>query len=374
MLRKKAIMKKIKDLLNRLSRFIKRIFVKKKPDQKKDNGFSFILERLVPELKNVDHETLFSSIKEGDIIYATTCTSLKRLSMLPPDHRVRPYIVAKKMNNRIIAFCGTSDSNVRFKHSFTLSSSRYNVRKTGKINTGEPKTLKPNMIVSIIGKLKPEDITLINMDILSKKEEGFHQLIGMGFPIREGLILKRTYGLYYVYSVVDKQITLYRLYKDMHKPLQVKLNGRPYFIDPSRPIIEEDLKRYNKLGFKEAKENYKDKIDKYHNRYQAKHIPMNSFAKNCSYSYPVGQVFDSRGSYMVYLYTINGVDYGFDENDLYDNQIRVKKLNSLDHCCLEEVMDKETLSYAVNDIARRFYNYGWLKDIIPKEYDTRTLS
>lgn len=367
-------MRRIKELLGWLFRYIKQIFIKKNPDQKKNKSFSLMLENLVPELNGIDHETLFSSIKEGDIIYAITCTSLKRLSMLPSDHRVRPYIVAKKMNNRIIAFCGTSDPNARFKHSFTLSSSRYNVRKTGKINTGEPKTLKPNMIVSIIGKLKPEDITLINMDVLSKKEEGFHQLISMDFPIREGLILKRTYGLYYVYSVVDKQITLYRLYKDMHKPLQVKLNGRPYFIDPNRPIIEEDLNRYNRLGFKEAKENYKDKIDKYHDRYQAKHIPMNSFVQNCSYSYPVGQVFDSRGSYMVYLYTINGVDYGFDENDLYNNQIRIKKLNSLDRCYKEEIMDKETLSFAIDDITRRFYNYGWIKDIIPKEQGIKTLN
>ena len=77
---------------------------------------------------------------------------------------------------------------------------------------------------------------------------------------------------------------------------------------------------------------------------------------------------------MVYLYTINGVDYGFDENDLYNNQIRIKKLNSLDRCYQEEIMDKETLSFAIDDITGRFYNYGWIKDIIPKEQGIKTLN
>lgn len=358
-------MTRIKELIIQIFHCIKKIFIQKKPDQKEDNELK--LEDLVPQLSGVDHEALFSSIREGDIICAITCSSLKRLSSIKPDHRVRPYIVAKKTKNRIVAFNGTSDPDAKYKCFFTLSSNRYNVRKTGKINIEVPKTLKPNMITSIIGKLKPEDITLINMKILSNKETNHYQLIEKDLPIKEGLILKKGKGLYYVYSATDNKVKLYKLYNDINQPLHVKLNNRSYHIDPNSPIKENDLNGYVKVGFKEAKENYKDKIKKYHDRYQVKHIPMNSFAQNCSYSYPVGQVFDSKGSYMVYLYSINGVDYGFDENDLYNNQIRIKKLNSLDRCYKEEIMDKETLRYAIDDITRRFYNYGWIKNIIPKE-------
>ena len=99
------------------------------PNQKLEKNLK--LKDFVPELNEVDEEALFASIIPGDIIYAVTYPSAKELVKMEPQHRIRPYIVASRTENKLIAYCGTSNMKRKYKHSFTLSKERYDVFKSG---------------------------------------------------------------------------------------------------------------------------------------------------------------------------------------------------------------------------------------------------
>ena len=356
--------KKIVDKIIRL--FINFYDINKNPDKKKKVN-AIPLKELVPELKAIDHEKLFSVVRPGDIIYAVSSPSSTELIKLPQEHRTRPYIVATNNGSTIEAYSGTSNPDRKYKHSFTLSKENYNLNKSGKINLSKVKILKVGMITCIVGKLIPTDVTAINAEILSIKKEKAPPHIEKQFPVKGGLILEKNRHFYYINGINKTEAILYRMYKDASKPVSIRVGSTHYYIDPDEQIVEKDISSYTKVGFKDSKQNIKEKIQKYKVRKSINYVSMNSFANQCKYNYSIGQVFESKGSYVVYLFSINGNDFGFEEDDLYNGEPKIKILNHLDFCKKEEIMDKETLDYAINSIANRSYNYIWLKDIISKE-------
>lgn len=73
-------------------------------------------------------------LSQGDIIVASTKTSIDQLKSMESDHRVCPYIVARKLNNTLLCYAGTSNSCKEIWYSCQLLRSNYKVWKDGKIN------------------------------------------------------------------------------------------------------------------------------------------------------------------------------------------------------------------------------------------------
>lgn len=334
------------------------------PNQKLEKNLK--LKDLVPELNEVDEEALFASIIPGDIIYAVTYPSAKELVKIEPQHRIRPYIVASRTENKLIAYCGTSNMKRKYKHSFTLSKEKYDVFKSGKINIGKANILTLGMIAGFIGTLKADDIIRINMDILFNKDGKYHPPIEKEYKIKEGLVLKKGDNLYCVGETRNDNVLLY-LMKPEEGEIPIRFNKTRYYINPEESFIETDLDSYYAIGHRTEKDRIKNKIEKQKARRGMKYVPVTSYAQICEYNYPIGQIFYNNDSYQVYLFSINGNDFGFDEDDLYDNNMQIRKLIGLDLSEKEEIMEDETLRFAVDEIARKSYNYTWLKGVVAKE-------
>ena len=68
------------------------------------------LEKLVPDVRKIDTDDLIRGIEPGDIVTAAMNVPLDVLAGIPKDHRIRPYIIAKKENGKLYGYCGTSRS------------------------------------------------------------------------------------------------------------------------------------------------------------------------------------------------------------------------------------------------------------------------
>lgn len=327
---------------------------------------SLKLKDLIPELNEIDEESLFASIVPGDIIYAVTHPSANELVKIEPQHRIRPYIVASRTENKLVVYSGSSNVKRKYKHSFTLSKERYDIFKSGKINIGRAKILTVGMVVGFVGALKADDIIKINMDILFNKDGKYHPPIEKEYKIREGLVFKKGDDLYCAGEVRNENVLLYPMNSEEGE-VPIRFNKARYYINPEKSFIESDLDSYYAIGHWMERNKIKNKIEKQKIRKSIKHVPVTSYAQICEYNYPIGQIFYNNDSYQVYLFSVNGNDFGFDEDDLYDNNMQIRKLTDLDMSKKEEIMEDETLRFAVDEIARKLYNYSWLKDIVTKE-------
>ena len=189
---------------------------------------------LVPSLKNVDTETLFSDIRPGDIIIATTCQTYEELQEVPPSHRLRPMIVTKKDNEYIYAFSGSS-KNRSYKIKFELDGKKYNIYgkdgfKTGYVNLTRIQKIPKENIQCKQGKLTQLDQLKINDLIWDKTHNNNMQYIQMNYPLQEGQVVRKENKLYYLAKIKNKTGVVYEMYRSGsgYNDIQIPVGKKMY--------------------------------------------------------------------------------------------------------------------------------------------------
>ena len=219
------------------------------------------VEKLVPSLKGVDKDDLYKGIEPGDIITAAMNLPLDVLADIPADHRVRPYIVARKDNGKLFGYCGTSSFDAKKSKSkiYYLSSKKYNVWKNGYIKLNKSYFIPKDHLLEKNDTLNPRDIDRINM-MIQKQRDPKCPAIDVYTGIKNGDVISKGESMYYVYSIETDESLLYTLLKQK-SAIPVEFKGLMRYINPGVPKKAKNLNGYTVIGYLPI--TVKRKIDHY---------------------------------------------------------------------------------------------------------------
>ena len=230
------------------------------------------IEKLVPDLKDVDTEKIVRTIKPGDIVIAAMNIPLIQLLDKSEDHRLRPYIIAQKDHGKFFGYCGSSKKNRYANNSFYLSSDEYEVWKSGWISLERCFYIPEDYIISVNDHLKNKDISKINSIIrkqrnINLKEIQVKQRITERSSadnkgkqrkknlkedqtrqrrITEGSVVENHGKLYYVYELT-KPAKFFTL-ASQKAPVKVNFNNKTYYINPDTVKKVKGLVEYKTVG------------------------------------------------------------------------------------------------------------------------------
>ena len=203
------------------------------------------IEKLVPDLKEVDTEKIVRTIKPGDIVIAAMNIPLIQLLDKNEDHRLRPYIIAQKDHGKFFGYCGSSKKNRYANNSFYLSSNEYEVWKSGWISLERCFYIPEDYIISVNDHLKNKDISKIN-SIIRKQHNINLKEIYVPLRITEGSVVQNKDKLYYVYEL-SRPAKFFTL-ASQKAPLKVSYNNKTYFINPHTIKKVKSFSGYKAVG------------------------------------------------------------------------------------------------------------------------------
>lgn len=319
------------NLLKRILNYLKNIFKKKEPS----------LIDLVPQLKDIDHDELFKEIRPGDIVFGVTQISIDDLKELEVSHRIRPYIVAKKKDNYILAYGGSTNQKDKRKH-FLLNKNDYNFSKSGFIYLDRLMKIHKDELICINDHLKINHINEIN------------KLLGYGSCLidgkhffQKGNIIKGNNELFYIKSINhnNNKAILHKLIKDENGDIEIDNNN--YRLN--QKFIEDFL---NEKYIVIKNDNYKFKTQE-----KKKNKSTVRFKEDHYFDYEIGQILSCGLDEYIYLFSCHGKDYGveyYKEGDEFSNltvlpyKIYLSKLSIADKSLIEDVVS--VVAYAQKDI------------------------
>lgn len=207
------------------------------------------VEKLVPSLKGVDKDDLYKSIEPGDIVTAAMNLPLDVLAGIPADHRVRPYIIARKDNGKLFGYCGTSSFDAKKSNSkiYYLSSKKYDVWKNGYIKLNKSHFIPKDHLLEKNDTLSPRDIDRINM-MIRKQRDPKCSVIDVYTGIKNGDVISKGESMYYVCSVGDDESLLYTLLKQK-SAIPVQFRGLQRYINPGIPKKVKNFNGYTMIGY-----------------------------------------------------------------------------------------------------------------------------
>ncbi|MBR3266129.1 MAG: hypothetical protein IKI61_09275 [Erysipelotrichaceae bacterium] len=203
------------------------------------------IDKLVPDLKNVDAATIKKEIRPGDIVIAAMNIPLNQLLNKDADHRLRPYIIAQIDKDKIYGYCGSSQLNRRSRNSFYLSTEEYSVWKNGSIMLERCYYIPDEYIISINDHLKKKDIDKINA-IIKRQHRKTLREISVPVKIHEGALVENKGRLYYIFEL-SKPAKLFNL-TSQKAPVKVSYNNKTYYINPNTAKKVKNLAEYNVVG------------------------------------------------------------------------------------------------------------------------------
>lgn len=350
-------MKMIKSILNRIHKYFSGLFLQK---SKKEE---YTVYDLVPQLKETDTNELYERIMPGDIIMAVTPKPLEMLSTMDLSHRVRPYIVAKKENNVITAYCGTSNSRASFKCFFDLNRDDYAVSKDGKIRLTKAFEITPDRILSVIDHLSYSDILKINEELYLCSHCRNCQPIDISKEIREGQIIRFEKDLYIAASCIGETVKACRLLPGADGGHSVVHRNNVYHISrkcsfdipldsilPTASFCHSLIQRNQTPKQKDPVPDRKTKEEKYR--------------KNHSYSYPPGQIFSIGTRLSIYLFSYEGKEYGVADEDLELGKPKIRKISNMYYSHEDGMLDDAALIDILDRLVYNNSGYKWLFDEI----------
>lgn len=192
-------------------------------------GKKLILSDLVYQLKEVDTEKVFDEIEVGDIVFAAMPFSLKILKKIRKNHRVRPYIIAKKDMSGVYVYGGTSKFKSYFSDNFILSSYSYNVWKDGIIKLNKMYYIPKNNIIKYLDSLSLDDVLKINDSICKRKNKKL-SIIDLNFKINEHCLIRKEDKLYFIYKIIN---SVAKVFEVNEKPTKISIpfKNKQYYVD-----------------------------------------------------------------------------------------------------------------------------------------------
>ena len=343
-------------LLKKIYTYLIRLFARK--TEKKD---VWKLEDLVPDLKSVNGKELFNSIKPGDIVLAVSQGSLKELAVLDKSHRIRPYIIARKEDDRLIAYCGTSNPDKKYYRYFELSRNDYHVSKDGRINLSRPCNITEDQILCVKDHLTILDILDINEILYLANLSYTCPYISHDTGIRAGQVIWHKKELYYVYSVSGTAASVYKLLPGYKENAWLSHNGALYHPadECSELVINDEVMPTSTVSHV-----LKEQIiwcNANHTCTKKAKKP-NEFAVNHTYTYPIGQTFTAGFRSYIYLFSSKDRDYGLEEEDLDLEAPQVRRLRDIEYFHKSDVLNDDLLFDTVERLTCYNTSFNWLYD------------
>ena len=319
------------------------------------------LQNLVEDLKYVDTNQVFQKIQPGDIVIGILPCSLSQLQRIAPTHRIRPFIVAKKEKDYILAYCGTSNQNRKYQYFLPLLASDYRVSKDGNINLSNVLVLPPTHILYHNGHLHYQDILSANESIYLSHPSHLQPSIDVETPIHAGQIVRKERQLFYIYSLSENIAQAYKLYSHDYGNIRIPYRDKVYSIHETKPLSIDIHNGYIPVSL--INTSYIDQINAVLHPTEKKVHPSNEnyFEKYHTYTYPVGQTFSAGFNSIIYLFTCKGIDYGLYSDDLEDDEQppQIRRVDITLHR-KAEILNEEELIDAVDRLSFFDERFTWL--------------
>ena len=342
-----------------MKKIITNIIIRIKQLFNKEESYSLV--ELVDKLADVDIEEIKANIQVGDIVNAAMPLSLDALSEIEKNHRHRPYLIMRVNVNSCTAYPGTSnEEKINPQTSFFVDRNKYHVWKNGYFTVNKSVELPYENMIEILDQISLEDKVQIN-EIITKANLSHNNLMFEEVNnISVGAIVTRGTNLYYVYRIKDNQADIYKL-KNKKTGYPIGFRGKLYYIDPNN-IKTIESSKYTVIG------RSSNSMIKKLNQYWAsrkKSIKKNlrytsAIINNHQYRFPLGTRFKLVDETYIYLYSLNGNDYGFDERDILNACPPIRNLNNLKYYNKDEILNITELVDAIERIVLRSKNYQWL--------------
>lgn len=320
---------------------------------------------LVPSLKQVNSEKIFASIQPGDIIIATTCQTYDELQKVPEGHRLRPMIVAKKDDEYVYAFSGSS-RNKHYRIMFVLDGKKYNNAKDGYVNLSEVKKIPKGNIQYNKCNLTLLDQLKINDLIWNGTHNSKMQYIVLNADLQKGQIVRKDNRLYYLTEIEANTGIVYEMHRcnGSFDEIQIPFGKQVYTVSSSKheeklseliptSVIEKGVLSNLKTKEKQAKKELQ----------KEKKLQKTNLCQNHSYRYVAGRVFILDYDPYIYLFSNGNHDYGvrkYGKDEEYD-YVNLVRLNDLDNCAdMEEIIGDEELYETVCELVSFHQQYQWL--------------
>lgn len=344
----------VKDCICSYFRYIEHLF------HKKD------ISDLVPALKRVNSEKIFAGIQPGDIIIATTCQTYDELKKVPEGHRLRPMIVAKKEEEYVYAFSGSS-KNKHYRIMFVMDGKKYNIAKDGVykdgyVNLSRVKKIPKSNIQYNKCSLTLLDQLKINDTIWNRSHSCKMQYIALkNVNLQPGQVVRKENELYYLAEVNDNTGIVYKMHRnnDCFNEIQIPFGKQVYTLSDSGH--EEKLNDLIPTSVIEKK--YKKQIG--NERKTQKQSSQKKWELNTNhyFRYDAGKIFLLGSMKCVYLFSNSGEDYGvrkYDEEEIYD-YLNLEKLDRLDEYFYPSgKLNDDELYETVLELISYHKKYEWL--------------
>ena len=253
--------------------------------------------RKIVEVKNND----LSFLNVGDIIWARRYKTPEEKNKIKMGHQESPYVIIKKNRNQVYALQCTSNPHPEIKWKmiyYPIGRFNYEMQKNSYINCLKEYELMEIQFVEIIGHLSEYDLNqlkkqlyiLINSNYRNKPKIEKKYL---DYKISIGDIIIQNDTKYYIYSIDEKYLYVYRLRKHIKKNMNILINNMYYSFIFDRP---EKIR---------LKSNY-DLVDTFNtgeieiiNKYREK--SLKKYTENKNKLLVVGSIIDYNGN-MYYVY------------------------------------------------------------------------
>lgn len=164
----------------------------------------YFLKRLTGHDKNKDIN-IFNSVKPGDSVFCLMPLGDHILKKIDKDHRIRPYVIIGKREDKLIAFsCSTSFIPKGPKYSYhTLDGKTYGEDRDSYVDLTKTYVIPISNIRSFFHSLKIEDQMIINkkLDMLKNKRSATDMRLSVRVHPSIGDIIAYDDGSYYIFEI-----------------------------------------------------------------------------------------------------------------------------------------------------------------------------
>lgn len=264
---------------------------------------------------------ILNSVEVGTLVWAKMPLKRKTLKKIEKNHRVRPYIVVYKDLTYVYGVkCSSSPKNIRNNYlEYFIPGKKYRQTKDTYVKLGKIYKVPVNNLKSKYYTLKNNDVISIKKRLAIIKNSGaeIDYNFPKGFKYDKGDVLKDGENTYYVYDVDNKNYYCYycsiKYDKKAKRYIKANVNWQPMYFNLSEKLCFSQNKKMDIINIATEDEIkfLDDKIADSEIAIKAeKNLNKNNKQNvNCFMS---GSVYKGRKHKIVYLFQLNGKNYGVD--------------------------------------------------------------
>ena len=334
----------------------------------------FILNIYYKIKSKEEQKKLFSKVEEGDMIWAKMPLKKKELKTIQESHRIRPYLVVKKIKNYLICYQSSSKPNEKLNNyeEFLIKSKRYNKKRDSYLTLN--KTVKIP-ICNIKNKyIKVNDIDLRKIEkriqIIENRKNIKTDKFNIPINIEEGDVIFYNENTYYIYTTDNVYVYGIKIHKrntKKQKSIKILINRKTYYIildDAKKEVVRRNL------DLKLIDIAYPEEIEEIKNiKNKKKKEKKNDIIKEAdceeSKNYEIGTVFKVGNSKILYLFQKDKKYYGVDiiYYVVFPKILQIKDINNRE---VIEIKPKEECLVYIEELLKN--NTSLVKEI-RKLYD-----